>query len=185
MNICKKCNQERPFMPKRKICSLCYNAEKVKQRKLRQENISKTGICSKCNKECTYYIGKWCKDCKNKAERERRKKQEISDKKKLLYYKNKLANYPKPEKPKKVVCNKCNVEKNISDYYMNKQRGTVRPTCKQCLAKQRKKTKNTINYAIYLPSKHSIIFCICNNLVTLEPFHYITLHHTSLLSKYQ
>lgn len=101
--------------------------------------------CTKCNIEKELAKGKrWCKDCKNEYERQRRKKNpesivENNKKERERYYKKKLqiANVIiDPMKNK--LCSICNKEKTLDNFYIAKCKGTIRSMCKECNSDKRK-----------------------------------------------
>jgi hypothetical protein len=111
---------------------------------------TKIGECSMCKKEkVELVVSKWCKDCKNKYERERRAKQ--SKKRKEEIKKTERARYEKNKKKdldsmianinldKDRVCTVCNETKKTSEFHIAKQKGTVRTMCKKCSSKDRTK----------------------------------------------
>jgi Prasinovirus endonuclease VII len=101
--------------------------------------------CSKCDtekpdsefpkKNC-----KWCKDCKNKYEKERRSKNRE--------HQNALnkASYQKNKKTEKVLfnpneqrkCTQCGKKKSLGDFHVHTQKGVLRSECKDCASKNRK-----------------------------------------------
>ena len=71
---CSKCEEENELVPKRKICRICYNKEKVLQRKKNIPN-EREEQCTKCNEIKTIPAGKrWCRECKNSYEKNRKSK---------------------------------------------------------------------------------------------------------------
>ena len=107
--------------------------------------------CSKCHEEKELVRGRWCRECKNKYETERRKKQsqEKKDKRKnqekLRYEKNKakaeeLLSQINLDDEK--VCTVCKESKQISEFYQAKTKGTYRAMCKKCSTADRQKYYN-------------------------------------------
>lgn len=112
--------------------------------------VKKIGDCSKCKKEnIELVVSKWCRDCKNKYERERRKKQskerkeEIKETERQRYENNKnkdlISMIENIDMNEDRVCTVCEKTKKTSEFHIAKQKGTVRPMCKSCSSKARKK----------------------------------------------
>jgi hypothetical protein len=100
-------------------------------------------ICNKCSEEKVLVKGKWCKDCKNKYERERRSKIRLDiNKKERERYKKKKDTLTLKELnidlTQKKMCSLCKEEKTINLFYLAKCKGTVRSECKLCSSKLRK-----------------------------------------------
>ena len=123
--------------------------------------------CTKCHLVKELAKGKrWCKDCKNKYERERRAKQsetrkkEIREKEKERYNRLKKENENKeiiinPDEVRK--CTVCKKNKKIKNFHVHNHRGEVRSMCKECTSLKRKEyyqnnreaiIKQTNNYKI-------------------------------------
>lgn len=114
-----------------------------------------TKICNKCGieknieefqfRKDTNSYRHACKECLNKQ-------------KKILYNKKHekermLKELAKKELPKAIKCNKCGVEKDVSNFDLRKDTGRYRNTCKEC----RRKITNEyyINHKDELLKKHS------------------------------
>lgn len=105
------------------------------------------GECTKCHNFKELVKGKkFCKICKNSYERERRskqdekKKQEFRDKEKERYYKKKKnINIQNINLEGEKNCTKCNIKKKLTDFYLAKNKGTIRSICKECSSNIRKK----------------------------------------------
>lgn len=156
---CSKCLETRELIPKRKICRICYNAEKKIQRnnKLPEEREDE---CTKCFEVKLIPKGKrWCKSCKNEYEKKRKEKlsdeqkKEINEKSKTYYEKTKEDNKNKKiiiDVSQTKICTTCNEEKTSDMFYIAKCKGTIRSQCKSCSSNARKQyykehRKETIN----------------------------------------
>lgn len=104
--------------------------------------------CTKCHKIKELAKGKrWCKDCKNEYERNRKanmseeQRNKIREKERERYNKKKekisKSNLQFDEIQTK-ICSVCRIEKNVSDFYIAKCKGTVRAMCKNCSYIKRK-----------------------------------------------
>ncbi len=114
--------------------------------------------CSICNLEKELAKNrKFCKDCKNERERNRRsklnfdKKQEINDKSKILYYKKKLnvLNNPIIIENNIKECSVCKISKSTDNFFIEKCKGNIRAMCKDCSSLKRKE--------YYIKNKDKII----------------------------
>lgn len=101
--------------------------------------------CTKCHLEKELAKGKrWCKDCKNEYERQRRKKNpeikiESNKKEQERYYKKKLEIAEIIiDSNKNKVCSICNEDKSLDNFYIAKCKGTIRSMCKECNSNKRK-----------------------------------------------
>ena len=139
--VCIKCEKDIELMPRRKVCRKCYNAEKVEQRKKRNLP-EREGECTKCFQVKTLLKGKrWCKDCKNEYERNRRaKNREACNKKEREYYQKKKENLKEfvVDITKSKICGKCKKEKTLDLFYVAKTQGRIRSECKECTLKAKK-----------------------------------------------
>jgi hypothetical protein len=143
--VCSKCNKDIELYPKRRVCRKCYNYEKLIQKKKRNL-LEREGECSKClqtKKICKG--GYWCKECKNKYEQLRRSynRKAINEKEKE-YYQKKKENLVEIEIDitKSKICTKCKIEKKLDKFYLVKMKSAIRPACKKCELKERKKNYN-------------------------------------------
>lgn len=102
-------------------------------------------ICKNPGKEL--YNTSWCIDCKRIKEHERRtnlseeKKEEMREKERQRYEKNKAKSKQKLKQidlTSKKFCNKCGKEKLIKEFYIQKQKGTIRSKCKKCILEGKK-----------------------------------------------
>jgi hypothetical protein len=109
--------------PPKKLCTICNNPEK-----------------ELCNTS-------WCIDCKRLKERERRanlseeKKEEMRKKERERYEKNKANSKQKLKQldlTTKIECPECNKNKFVTEFYIAKQKGTIRSKCKECILKEKK-----------------------------------------------
>lgn len=161
---CSKCKEVNQIMPKRTICRLCYNKEKVIQRTKRIPD-EHEDECTKCFKIQIIPKGRrWCKECKNDYEKVRKSKwtetKKDEEKQKNQEYYNKTK-----ENVKEIVinnletklCTICNETKTLDNYFIAKSKGTIRAGCKECALKKKKEyyqankkqiIKQTTNYQI-------------------------------------
>ena len=105
-------------------------------------------LCTICkNPEKDLYNLSWCIDCKRQQERERRaklseeKKEEMRQKERDRYEKNKAIANKKIKQidlTNEIECSECKNTKPISEFYMAKQKGTIRSKCKDCTKKGKK-----------------------------------------------
>lgn len=139
--VCSKCEQDIELMPRRKVCRKCYNAEKVAQRK-KQNLPDREGECTKCFQVKTLLKGKrWCKDCKNEYEKNRRaKNREAINKKEREYYQKKKDNLKEfvVDITKSKICGQCKKEKTLDLFYVAKTQGRIRAECKECSKKAKR-----------------------------------------------
>lgn len=60
------------------------------------------------------------------------------------------------------ICNKCNIEKSVDEFFLKKSRGKVnwQGYCKECTYKQKKawreSKKDGLTYVYYLPEEHYV-----------------------------
>lgn len=102
--------------------------------------------CSKCNLKKELAKGrKFCKDCKNEYEKNRRKNQSNEMKEEIRKKERERYNNKKKElKKMKInnndikVCSICNKKKTLNNFYLAKNKGTIRSECKICSSKKRK-----------------------------------------------
>jgi len=83
----------------------------------------------------------FCKECKNEKEKERRSKirEEINKKEREKYHKKKEEVSGKViDTDFKKKCTVCDIEKNATDFYLHKTKGTIRAECKLCTSLWRK-----------------------------------------------
>ena len=144
--VCSKCDQDNELMPRRKVCRKCYNADKVAQRK-KQNLQEREGECTKCFQVKTLLKGKrWCKDCKNEYEKNRRAKNlEARNKKEREYYQKKKENLKEfvVDITKSKICGQCKKEKTLDLFYVAKTQGRIRAECKECSKKAKRKNYKT------------------------------------------
>ena len=146
---CSKCEEENELVPKRKICRICYNKEKVLQRKKNIPN-EREEQCTKCNEIKTIPAGKrWCRECKNSYEKNRKSK--FNNEKKILekqkskeYYENVKNNVKEIiiDINETKICSTCNEEKSLDSYFISKCKGTIRASCKVCSSNKRREHYN-------------------------------------------
>ena len=98
-----------------KICNKCGIEKDIKEFQFRKDTNSYRHACKQC-------INKQKKILYDKNHEEQRKQ------KKLI----------KNEVPKTIICNKCGIEKDVSNFDFRKDTGRYRNTCKEC----RKKISN-------------------------------------------
>jgi len=157
--VCRKCNIDLPLSEYHKPrnglyysskCKECRKeeyretkgAEAAERKKLKKVMLEEKGLkeCNVCKLELPLsnyikskdgYYGSSCNNCYNEKQRERRLKKKIEN--------GYVA------KPKLIVkdgfkiCNECNLELPISDFYIkNKDRGTYECRCKKCHYKYNK-----------------------------------------------
>jgi hypothetical protein len=100
--------------------------------------------CTKCHikKEVDLFPKNklWCKDCKNKHERERRAKdrQTQRDEYKKYYEKKKLEDAIVVDTNITKLCTNCKIEKPGSEFYLNGLKNALRSECKKCSSNRRK-----------------------------------------------
>lgn len=101
--------------------------------------------CTRCHQQKELAKGKrWCKECKNAYERERRKnnKEEAEERKKKereRYQKNKLeVTEIILDSNKNKICSVCNIEKPETEFHIAKCKGNIRAMCKYCSSIKRK-----------------------------------------------
>lgn len=99
--------------------------------------------CSRCNEVTELVKGKWCRECKNKYERERQMKPANKEKKRAasreLYQRQKQCKGGKTiDLSGHKACSVCLQEKALIHFHLNKPKGCVRPACKACEADKRK-----------------------------------------------
>ena len=143
---CSKCKENKELMPRRRVCRICYNKEKITQRQKRIPN-EREDECRKCFKLKTIPKGKtWCKECKNDYEKLRKtkfndaKKEEEKLKRQEYYIKiKKNVKEVIVDNTKSKVCSKCKEDKTLDNFFVAKCKGTLRSACKECLSKDRKK----------------------------------------------
>jgi hypothetical protein len=100
--------------------------------------------CTKCHLEKPLAKGKrWCKECKNNYEKERRaKNKELHNEKGREQYKKKKDEIEQKgfevDLNAKKVCTVCNIEKTLDKFYLAKCKGNIRAMCKECSSEKRK-----------------------------------------------
>ena len=99
--------------------------------------------CTRCHEKKELAKGKrWCKDCKNDYERERRKNNCSEDKKEKdrnRYMKQQLQVTEVILDPNKnKTCSICNIEKPETNFHAAKNKGHIRAMCKDCSSIKRK-----------------------------------------------
>ena len=98
--------------------------------------------CTKCFQIKELVKGaKWCKDCKNEYERNRRSKnKEKINKKDRKRYQVKKKNVKEIVIDKKIKkkCTKCKESKTLDQFHLAKNKGTIRAACKECSKKARR-----------------------------------------------
>ena len=101
--------------------------------------------CTRCNKIKELVKGRWCRECKNEYEVNRRSNTEIRKKirenEKERYKKNKevaIKNEITFNKNEKKVCSICKQEKTLDLYHLAKTKGKIRAECKECASIKRK-----------------------------------------------
>jgi len=99
--------------------------------------------CTRCHENKELAKGKrWCKDCKNEYERERRKNkstEEIKEKERNRYMKKKLQVVEVIlDSNKNKLCSVCNIEKLETNFHVAKNKGYIRAMCKDCSSVKRK-----------------------------------------------
>jgi hypothetical protein len=142
---CSKCKEEKELMPRRKICRICYNKEKVIQRQNRMPN-EREEECRKCFQIKTIPKGKtWCKECKNDYEKLRKSKftetKKKEEKQKSQEYYKKIKENVKEiviDNTETKICTVCNEDKTLDKFFVAKCKGTIRSACKECSSKERK-----------------------------------------------
>jgi len=142
---CSKCKEEKELMPRRKICRICYNKEKVIQRQNRMPN-EREEECRKCFQIKTIPKGKtWCKECKNDYEKLRKSKftetKKKEEKQKSQEYYKKIKENVKEiviDNTETKICTVCNEDKTLDKFFVAKCKGTIRSACKECSSKDRK-----------------------------------------------
>lgn len=134
----------------------------------------KIGECSRCHINKELVRSKWCKECKNAYEKERRSKNSEEKKKQILelekerYQKQKEIAKEKLEsvdQNSEKTCTICNKVKQVKDFYQSKNKGHMRAMCKDCSSEDRKKyykenknevIKQTNNYKVEKMKKDPI-----------------------------
>lgn len=115
--------------------------------------------CTKCHLVKELAKGKrWCKDCKNSYERERKSNMTDEQKNKIkeaerLRYENKKISVQEQEVILNVsevkICSVCCKEKTLDHFYIAKCKGTIRSECKLCCSLKRhdyyNNNKTTLN----------------------------------------
>lgn len=161
---CSKCKEEKELMPRRKICRICYNKEKVIQRQNRMPN-EREEECRKCFQIKTIPKGKtWCKECKNDYEKLRKSKftetKKKEEKQKSQEYYKKIKENVKEiviDNTETKICTVCNEDKTLDNFFVAKCKGTIRSACKECSLKKKKEyyqvnkkeyNKRTSNYQV-------------------------------------
>ena len=142
---CSKCKEEKELMPRRKICRICYNKEKVEQRKNRIPN-EREEECRNCFQIKIIPKGKtWCRECKNNYEKLRKSqftetKKEEEKQKNREYYKRVKENVKEIviDNTETKICSCCNEEKTLDNFFVQKYNGTIRAACKECSLKRKK-----------------------------------------------
>lgn len=99
--------------------------------------------CTRCFEIKELVKGRWCKECKNKYEVERRKKNRegINKKERARYHKtkDKISNVPlKIYTNAYKTCSVCNESKTQDNFHVHKVKNTLRSMCKSCSSKKRK-----------------------------------------------
>jgi len=103
--------------------------------------------CTKCHLKKELAKGKrWCKDCKNAYEKQRKlnatneKKNELKQKQHEQYQKKKKSVGEIKIDPKATKkCTKCLTEKSLIEFHLAKTKGTIRAMCKDCSTLARQK----------------------------------------------
>ena len=113
-----------------------------KDKKVRKVRI---GECSRCHQNKELVKAKWCRVCKNAYEKERRanqskeKKEEINQKERARYLKNKEnATDIVVDATKSKKCTVCNKSKTLDKFHLAKNKGKIRAMCKSCSSEKRK-----------------------------------------------
>lgn len=118
--------------------------------------------CTRCHKKKELAKGKrWCKDCKNEYERERRKNTGLEKRREYernRYKENKLKVVEVVlDANKNKTCSICKIDKTEIDFHVAKCRGIIRSMCKDCSSLKRKEhykknreaiIKQTSNYKV-------------------------------------
>jgi hypothetical protein len=173
---CSKCKEVKEMMPRRKICRICYNKEKVIQRQKRIPN-EHEDECTKCLKLKIIPKGKrWCKECKNDYEQLRKSnfsetKKEEEKQKSKEYYKKVKENVKEIIIDKTItkICSNCNKEKTLDKFFLSKCRGTIRPACKECTLNKRKEYyQNNKEKTIKQTTKYQVARCKIDPVFKLE-----------------
>lgn len=115
--------------------------------------------CTKCHLVKELAKGKrWCKECKNSYEKERKsnmndeQKNKIKETERIRYYNKKnivLEQELVLNNIESKICSVCCKEKPIDQYYIAKCKGNIRSECKLCVSLKRKtyyeENKKTLN----------------------------------------
>jgi hypothetical protein len=110
--------------------------------------------CTKCHLPKDLAKGKrWCKDCKNEYERQRRAKdrEKHNEKSREQYQQKKeqvLQREIKIDETQLKICSICNETKTLDNFYIAKCKGNIRAMCKSCSTEKRKE--------YYQNNKHKI-----------------------------
>jgi len=103
------------------------------------------GTCSRCNLDRELVKSRWCRECKNTYERNRRalepdkKKKERREKNKALYYDKKETLVGPIEIPDELkTCTICKLTFPMKNFHLAKCKGTIRAMCKECSSIKRK-----------------------------------------------
>lgn len=173
---CIKCNEENELVPRRRICRLCYNKEKLEQKNKRNTE-EREQECTKCFQVKIIPKNKtWCKDCKNEYERIRKQNMN-DDQKNNLKNKNKEYYQKAKENVKEVIidntvikkCSKCNEEKTLDMFHIAKCKGTIRSMCKSCSSNERKTYyKNNREKTIKVNTAYTVSRCKTDPAFKLE-----------------
>lgn len=101
--------------------------------------------CTRCHEQKELAKGKrWCKECKNAYERERRKnnKEQAEERKKKereRYQKNKLqVTEIILDSNKNKICSVCSIDKPETEFHVSKNKSNIRAMCKDCSSIKRK-----------------------------------------------
>jgi hypothetical protein len=100
--------------------------------------------CTKCHLPKELAKGKrWCKDCKNEYERQRRAKdrEKHNEKSREKYQQKKeqvLQQEIKIDETQSKICSVCNETKTLDNFYIAKCKGNIRAMCKTCSTEKRK-----------------------------------------------
>ena len=185
IDICVNCEKENELVPKRRICRKCYNKEKILNTK-KNILIEREDICTKCNEiKIIPKCKRWCRDCKNIYERNRRSK--YSDEKKTIekqknkkYYENIKKNTKEfvIDKKETKICSTCNKEKTLDSYFYAKCKGTIRASCKECTSNKRKEYyRNNKEKTIKQTTSYQISRCKIDPKYKLEKNMRCRLYH--------
>ena len=192
---CSKCQEKKELMPKRTICRICYNKEKLIQKKNRilkeeKEDEDKDGKnekeCTKCFKTTIIPKGKkWCKECKNNYEKIRKSewsetKQKEEKQKNIEYYKKVKENVKEIiiNNDEFKICTVCNENKTLDKYFVAKCKGAIRAACKECTSNNRKEYyKNNKQHTIKHNSDYQVARCKIDPAFKLEKTLRCRLYH--------